>query len=104
MARGVAAAVLTFLIVASGAGASAAANPTKLSISCTPTVLTPGVASTCAATVTDSGPVESRRPPVGTVTYSVQGAGTFDPPDGCSLAASGAFSSKCTLTYTPTEI
>ena len=104
MARGAFAAGLAFLIVVSGAGASAAANPTKLSINCVPTVLTLGAVSTCTATVTDSGPVDSRRPPAGNVTFTVNGAGTLDPPDGCALGSSGAFSSKCTVTYTPTEI
>lgn len=84
--------------------AGAAANPAKLSIACTPRGVSPTVASTCTATVTDSGPVASRNPPTGNVTFTVQGTGTFDPPDGCSLEESGAFSSKCSVDYTPTEI
>ena len=84
--------------------AGAAANPTKLSISCTPKALVPGVASTCTATVTDAGPVDSRTSPAGTVTFTVEGVGTLDPADGCLLEPSGAFSSKCTVTYTPGEI
>ena len=77
--------------------AGAAANPAKLSIACTPRGVSPAVASTCTATVTDSGPVASRNPPTGNVTFTVQGTGTFDPPDGCSLEESGAFSSKCSV-------
>jgi hypothetical protein len=84
--------------------ASAAVDPAKLSIACTPRGVSPTVASTCTATVTDSGPVASRRPPTGTVTFTTQAEGSFDQPDGCSLEESGAFSSKCSVDYTPTEI
>lgn len=84
--------------------AAAAANPTKLSISCTPKALSPGVAATCIATVTDAGPVETRVPPGGTVTFEVEGAGTVDPAEGCVLEGQGAFSSRCSVSYTPTEI
>jgi hypothetical protein len=81
-----------------------AANPTKLSINCTPSDLSPGVAAACVVTVTDAGSVASRKPPTGTVTFTVEGTGTFDPEDGCLLEESGAFSSKCTVAYTPTAI
>ena len=81
-----------------------AANPTKLSISCTPNALSPAVTATCNATVTDSGSAASRVPPTGTVTFTVEGAGTLDPAEGCLLEEFGAFSSRCTITYAPTEI
>jgi hypothetical protein len=81
-----------------------AANPTKLSMSCTPKALSPGVATTCNATVTDAGPVATRVPPGGTVTFDVDGVGLVDPPEGCILEEFGAFSSRCTVSYTPTEI
>jgi hypothetical protein len=84
--------------------AGAAVNPAKLSLACAPRGVSPSVTSTCTATVTDSGPVASRKPPTGSVTFTVQGTGTFDPPDGCALEESGAFSSKCSVGYTPTEI
>jgi hypothetical protein len=86
------------------ATAGAAVNPAKLSIACTPRGVAPTVASTCTATVTDSGPVASHKPPTGAVTFTVQGTGTFDPPEGCSLEEAGAFSSKCSVDYTPTQI
>jgi hypothetical protein len=86
------------------ADAATAANPTTLSINCTPKGLSPGTASSCVSTVTDSGPVAARVPPAGTVTFTTQGSGTFDPNDTCALEPSGAFSSKCTLAYTPTAI
>jgi hypothetical protein len=38
------------------------------------------------------------------VTFTVDGAGTLDPADGCLLEDAGAFSSKCTVGYTPSEI
>jgi hypothetical protein len=85
-------------------GAAEAANPTTLSINCTPKGTSPGTASSCVATVTDAGPVASRVPPTGSVTFTTSGAGTFDPGDTCALEPSGAFSSKCTVSYTPTAI
>jgi len=86
------------------ASAVHAANPTTLSINCSPKATSPGTASSCAATVTDAGTVASRVPPGGTVTFSVEGSGTFDPGDTCALEPVGAFSSKCTVAYTPTAI
>jgi hypothetical protein len=38
------------------------------------------------------------------VTFALEGTGSLDPGDGCLLGEGGAFSSKCTVTYTPTEI
>ena len=85
-------------------GAAYAANPTTLSINCTPKATSPGTAVSCAATVTDAGAVASRVPPTGTVTFTTDGAGAFDPSDTCALEPVGAFSSKCTVAYTPTAI
>jgi hypothetical protein len=81
-----------------------AANPTKLSMSCTPKALSPGVPTTCNASVTDAGPVATRVPPGGTVTFEVDGVGVVDPPEGCILEELAAFSSRCTVSYTPTDI
>jgi hypothetical protein len=86
------------------AGAVHAANPTTLSINCTPKATSPGTASSCVATVTDAGAVASRVPPTGNVSFTVDGSGTFDPGDTCALEPVGAFSSKCTVAYTPTAI
>jgi hypothetical protein len=99
LAAGVLVSILAFLF----AGAAEAANPTTLSINCTPKALWPGATSSCVATVTDTGPVASRIPPTGTVSFTVTGSGTFDL-DTCALEPSGAFSSKCTVAYTPTAI
>jgi hypothetical protein len=85
-------------------GSATAANPATLSINCAPKGTSPGTPASCIATVTDTGPVASRVPPAGSVTFTTSGAGTFDPGDTCSLEASGAFSSKCTVAYTPTAI
>jgi hypothetical protein len=80
-------------------------NPTTLSINCLPKGLAMGGNTSCAVTVTDSGPVVARVAPTGSVTLTTEGAaGSFDPPDGCELEAVGAFSSKCTIVYTPTAI
>jgi hypothetical protein len=85
-------------------GTAQAASPTTLSINCTPKVASPGTAVSCVATVTDTGVVALRVPPTGTVSFTTEGAGTFDPGDTCALEAAGAFSSKCTVAYTPTAI
>src|SRR6476661_2894305 len=74
-------------------GSAEAANPTTLSINCAPKGTSPGGPASCIATVTDAGPVASRVPPTGSVTFTTSGAGTFDPGDTCALEASGAFSS-----------
>jgi hypothetical protein len=94
--------VSTFALVL--VGPAVAANPSTLSINCTPKGTSPGTPASCVATVTDTGPVASRVPPTGSVTFTTSGEGTFDPGDTCSLETSGAFSSKCTVAYTPTAI
>jgi hypothetical protein len=86
------------------AGAARAANPTTLSINCTPKGVSPGAPTSCAATVTDAGPVASRVPPAGSVSFTTDGEGSFDAGDTCTLEPSGAFSSRCTVSYTPTAI
>ena len=75
-------------------------------VNCAPDSLSPGTAATCVATVTDTGSAETRQPPSGTVTYTLENGstGTFDPDASCDLEPSGAFSSKCTVSYTPTTI
>lgn len=95
---------LTVGAVLALAAPAGAANPTTLSINCTPKITSPGIPSSCAATVTDAGPLSSRVPPSGSVGFTVEGSGTFDPGDTCALEAVGAFSSKCTVGYTPTAI
>jgi hypothetical protein len=95
---------LTSSVALALAGAVQAANPTTLSINCTPKATSPGIASSCVATVTDAGAIASRVPPAGNVSFTVDGSGTFDPGDTCALEATGAFSSKCTVAYTPTAI
>jgi len=94
--------VSTFALVL--VGSAEAANPSTLSINCTPKGTSPGTPTSCVATVTDTGPVASRVPPTGSVTFTTSGVGTFDLGDTCSLEPSGAFSSKCTVAYTPTAI
>ena len=87
-------------------GTAAAANTTKVAVTCAPDSLSPGAAATCVATVTDTGSAETRQPPSGTVTYTLENGstGTFEPDASCDLEPSGAFSSKCTVSYTPATI
>jgi hypothetical protein len=97
-------AILAAAVALLAPGAAVAANPTSLSINCTPKGVSPGTVASCAVTVTDTGPVAARVPPSGTVTLATDGAGTFDPGDTCALEPVGAFSSKCTIGYTATAI
>ena len=87
-------------------GTAEAVNTAKVSVNCVPDSLWPGVPATCSATVTDTGSAASRLPPSGTVTFALENGatGTFDPDGACVLEPSGAFSSKCTVAYTPSEI
>lgn len=87
-------------------GTAAAANATKASVNCTPKQSSPGFATTCVATVTDQGSAETRQPPWGTVTFTLEGTatGTFGPDASCELEPLGAFSSKCQVSYTPAAI
>lgn len=96
--------LLVVTIALACVAAAEAANPTTLSINCTPKGVSPGTPTSCVATVTDAGPVASRVPPAGTVTLTTSGAGTFDLGDSCTLEPFGAFSSRCTVSYTPTAI
>ena len=56
--------------------------------------------------MTDTGSAATRQPPSGTVTYTLENGstGTFDPDASCDLEPSGAFSSKCTVSYSPAKI
>ena len=63
-------------------------------------------AVTCVATVTDMGLAATRQllSGNGDVYTRERLTGTFDPDASCDLEPSGAFSSKCTVAYTPATI
>src|SRR5207248_11178667 len=66
---------------------------------CSPATRPANSPTTCTATVTDTGAVNSGAAiPAGTVTFTSSGTGTFSPPAGtCTLNPSG----MCSVTYTP---
>ena len=105
IARRVVAVALTSSLALALAGAVHAANPATLSINCTPKAASPGIASSCVATVTGHGSGSffpgsadrERELHVGRRRH-------VRPGDTCALDPAGAFSSKCTLAYSPTAI
>ena len=73
-------------------------NPTKTSVTCSPSTVVAGNATTCTATVTDTA--GSPTTPSGTVSFSSSpGPGGFTGSP-CTLSGSGA-SASCSVTYTP---
>jgi virginiamycin B lyase len=58
------------------------------------------VASTCTATVTDTD-AETGTAPTGTVAFTATGGGSFSDAATCTLAATGAEVSSCSVEYTP---
>src|SRR2546425_475605 len=76
-----------------------ALDPTTTSISCNPNPVHWGSSTTCTATVTDTS--SSSTPPTGTVIFTSSHAGIFDP---ASCTLTGATSTSCTVTYTPSVI
>ncbi len=104
---------LKFYLTATGSVSQAqtsftdAQNATTTTLSCAPHAVTGlplNVATTCTATVTDTGsPLNG--PPTGTVAWNVAtgpAKGTFNG-DPCTLTAASASTSTCSVTYTPTN-
>ena len=83
-------------------------HPTSVTLSC-PSETLLGVQVTCTVTIVDIGTGYSGATgpanPVGTVTFSTDGPGTFEPPAAtCALANFVSnTTSSCTIHYTPTE-
>jgi hypothetical protein len=70
---------------------------TSTAVSCSPDPVAIDAPATCTATVTDEAGTTST--PTGTVSFTSNGAGSFDATQ-CTLSGSGA-SAHCSVTYTP---
>jgi hypothetical protein len=77
------------------------ARPTTTSVSCTPVSAPVGGASTCTATVADSG--ANPGVPGGVVKFTTDGPGAFSSAGSCTLAA-GQGKATCQVTYTPAQV
>ena len=80
----------------------APADPTTTAIACSPTSLQAKSTTTCGATVTDTSATPST--PTGTVSFSSDSAGPFQPSTGsCAINPSGIAQSSCTVTFAPSQ-
>src|SRR5438552_5982328 len=75
-------------------------NPTSTTVNCGTSPVVVGSSVTCTATVTDTSATPST--PLGTVTFTTSGTGSFGTSP-CNLTGAGATSS-CSSTYTPTVV
>ena len=75
-------------------------DSTATSIACSPSSVAINQASTCTATVTDTGLGQTN--PTGTVSFASSGTGSFAGSP-CTLVSQNATSSSCQITYTPTS-
>src|SRR3989442_5819804 len=75
-------------------------RPTTTSVSCTPSSVNTGSATTCTATVTDSSGIGAASTPQGYVLFISSGQGTFTTSP-CTLAARTATATaSCSVQYT----
>jgi subtilisin family serine protease len=75
---------------------------TQTSVSCTPSVVTVGHATTCTATVGDTDPT-LQIAPTGKVSFTSNAGGTFAAGGSCTLApGSSPGMASCSIGYTPT--
>jgi hypothetical protein len=83
--------------------ASVPLRSTSTGVRCTPNPVTAGSATTCAASVTDTG-AGTPSTPSGTVSFSTSGNGTFGSGGSCTLAPTATTgAASCTVTYTATH-
>ncbi len=80
-------------------GRPTAANSTSTFVGCSPTAITPGHATTCTATVSDTGP-GAPTTPTGTVSFSSSGAAKLGSGGQCTLSGSRG-SAACAVSFTP---
>lgn len=81
---------------------STSARPTSTGVDCSPGSVTTGSATTCTATVTDTG-TGAATTPTGTVSFTTDSSGTFGGAGSCALSGSGS-TATCQQTYTPTAV
>jgi hypothetical protein len=77
---------------------AAADDPTTTTVACAPASVTSGTSTVCTATVSDTVIVLS---PLGSVTFSATGPGTFSNGGTCDLVATTAPASSCRVRFTP---
>ncbi len=74
-------------------------DPTAIHVTCAPSPVVVGAPATCTVEVNDIASM-NRIPPIGPVTPTHSGSGTFFPPT-CQLSPSNTTASECITTYTP---
>src|SRR5438128_1946314 len=79
-----------------------ATRGTSTTVTCSPSTVLAGVATTCTATVTDTHPAGTASAPSGTVTFSTSSTGSFSGSP-CTLTSATSRSSTCSVSYTPTN-
>jgi hypothetical protein len=86
-------------------GADELRHTTSSAVSCDPTSVFLGEATTCTAAVTDTA-ATAASPPSGSVTFGPggTGVGSFGSGGVCTLAPSTATASSCQLTYMPLDV
>ena len=84
------------------AGTASTKRPTSTAVSCVPASVTVGSATTCGATVTDTGS-GSTVAPTGTVSFSSSSHGSFNH-ETCTLARLNSASAGCVVGYTPSAV
>src|SRR5256885_10021818 len=82
-------------------------HETSTGVSCMPAMVPVGSPSSCTATVTDSTPT-SASAPSGTVSFTPDvtrnSSHSFTPDAASTYPLTGAVSSSCTVSYTPTVV
>lgn len=75
---------------------------TAVSVTCSPSMVAPGGATTCTATVSDTAPGAVHRPD-GTVSFTATpaGAGSFAGGGSCALISVGTGAGACQISYRP---
>lgn len=82
----------------------AAPNPTSTAVTCSPGTVAIGQATTCTATVTDTGSTGATMP-AGTVTFASNASGGTFSSSSCTLTpASGNGQASCSISYTPGQV
>src|SRR2546422_3606356 len=79
-----------------------AIDPTRIGKSCAPAPVVVGQIAICTGIVNDIAPT-GRIPPIGTITWSTDGSGSFNP-NVCTLSAINASASSCQLSYGPLAV
>jgi hypothetical protein len=77
-----------------------AQHDTATSVSCSRSTVVAARSTTCTATVTDTA-ASDQTPPTGAVDFTSDSPGSFGSRGQCTLAAAGASSASCSVTYTP---